>query len=264
MDVFAPQEAKGIGVIWVVSGRSGVERIDRPSTQTCFKTLLDRGYTLFAVVHGSAPRYTLPEMAADIQRAVRFVRYKADEFQINGGRLGIAGVSAGGTLALLLGTSGQQGGGDQADPVERVSSKVQAVGCFFGPADWLDFDGQGTDVRTFQQKEYGAIDPSFAFSELDSDAQVYHVITDEQRILRLLQEYSLLAHVTPDDAPTLLIHSEVDPFIPVQQAQRMAQAFTQAQVDTQPVVRQGKGHRWKDWEQDVRLLADWFDRHLQP
>ena len=91
------------------------------------------------------------------------MRCHAKEFGIDADRIGMAGASAGGTLALLMGTTGQDGDTSHADPVERVSSGVQAVGCFFGPSDWLNFDGKGTDARTFQKETYGSIDPSFLF-----------------------------------------------------------------------------------------------------
>src|SRR3712207_7907813 len=38
------------------------------------RPFLDRGYTVFAVVHGSQPRYQVPEIIQDMNRAVRFIR----------------------------------------------------------------------------------------------------------------------------------------------------------------------------------------------
>jgi acetyl esterase/lipase len=262
MDVFSSSKANGIGVLWVVSGsgRSSIERIDKPSFQKCFQILLHKGYTVFAVVHSSAPRFTLQDMVTDIRRAVRYTRYHAQDFGINGEHIGIAGASAGGTLALLMGTTGQDGDPNHTDPVERVSSRVQAVGCFFGPSDWLNFDGQGTDVRTFQKQKYGSIDPSFLF--YDPNKQTHQILTDEQKINTLLKAYSPVAHVTPDDAPTLIIHGEADPFIPFQQSQRMIKTFREKKVPCQLVSRPDKGHGWDGWEDDTLLLADWFDKYL--
>ena len=39
--------------------------------------LLQRGYTVFAVVHGSQPKFTIPEILGDMHRAVRFIRSHA-------------------------------------------------------------------------------------------------------------------------------------------------------------------------------------------
>ena len=264
LDVFTPKDAQGIGVLWIVSGsgQSSVERIDRPSYQRCFRTLLAGGYTLFAVVHSSTPRFTLQDMVPDVHRAVRFVRCRAGDFGVDGTRLGIAGASAGGTLSLLIGTTGLAGDPNHPDPVERVSSRVQAVGCFFAPSDWLDFDGQGTDVLAFQRTKYGSVDPSFAFYEIDPDQQTCSAMTDEKGIRSLLREYSPIAHATRGDAPTLIIHGDADPFIPIQQSRRIIQRCEENSVPCRLVVQSGKGHGWENWERDTALIADWFDIHL--
>ena len=51
--------------------------------RSSFTPLTDRGYTVFTVVHGSQPRYTVPEIIQDMNRAVRFIRYHAKITDIN-------------------------------------------------------------------------------------------------------------------------------------------------------------------------------------
>jgi dipeptidyl aminopeptidase/acylaminoacyl peptidase len=264
MDVFTPENAKGIGVLWVVSGsgRSDHTKIDTPSYRERIQILLNKGYTVFAVVHSSAPRFVLQEMAEDIHRAVRFVRFHADEFHVDPNRIGIAGASAGGSLSLLVGTSGNEGNPNHVDPVERVSSKVQAVGSFFAPTDWLDFDGKGTDVLDFQKAKYGSVDPSFVFYDFDENQQIYRIITDKKQIRKHLKEYSPISHVTRDDAPTVIVHGDADPFIPFQQSRRMINRLEKAGIPSKLITRKGKGHGWTNWERDVTLIADWFDKQL--
>src|ERR1700679_51168 len=61
MDVFTPKaNANGAAVVWVVSGGwfSSHEAIN----SGFIGELLKRGYTVFAVVHGSQPRFTIPEI----------------------------------------------------------------------------------------------------------------------------------------------------------------------------------------------------------
>src|SRR5262245_837889 len=60
MDIFHPPgKANGAGIVMIVSGsfRSSPEAIAPPFAEEVLK----RGYTVFAVVHGSQPRYTVPE-----------------------------------------------------------------------------------------------------------------------------------------------------------------------------------------------------------
>jgi dipeptidyl aminopeptidase/acylaminoacyl peptidase len=201
-------------------------------------------------------------MAGDIHRAVRFVRFHANDFRIDPDHIGIAGASAGGGLSLLVGTSGKEGDPNNADPVDRASSRVQAVGSFFAPTDWLNIDGNGTNVIDFQKTKYGFVDPSFVFYDFDPNRQTYRIITAHHRIRELLRELSPISHVTGDDAPTLIIHGDADPFIPFQQSIRLIDRLKKAGVPSKLITRKGKGHGWTDWEEDVALIADWFDRHL--
>ena len=105
--------------------------------------LLKRGYTVFAVVHGSQPKYTIPEILEDINRAVRFIRHHAKDYRVDPDRLGIAGASAGGHLSLMQGTSGDLGNKGAKDPIDRESSRVQAVACYFPPTDFLNYGKPG-------------------------------------------------------------------------------------------------------------------------
>ncbi len=95
-DVFRPnKDANGLGVIFVVSGGW---HSDHAAIQPAFVLpLVGRGYTVFAVVHGSQPRYTIPEIVPDINRAVRFIRYHARDYGIDPDHIGITGVSSGDT-----------------------------------------------------------------------------------------------------------------------------------------------------------------------
>ena len=72
LDMFQPSQTNGVGIILVVSGGwfSSHEAIN---ADLC-RPLLNRGYTVFAVVHGSQPKFTTPEIVTDMQRAVRFIR----------------------------------------------------------------------------------------------------------------------------------------------------------------------------------------------
>src|SRR5947199_10259447 len=72
MDVFQPAQPNGVGVIWMVSG--GFFSSKEAINPGFYKTFLDRGYTVFAVVHGSQPMFHIDEIEQDIHRAVRFIR----------------------------------------------------------------------------------------------------------------------------------------------------------------------------------------------
>src|SRR5436190_15207371 len=70
MDVFKPAKPNGIGVIWMVSG--GWISNHNSINPDLAKVFTKRGQTVFEVVHGSQPKFTLPEIIQDIHRSVRF------------------------------------------------------------------------------------------------------------------------------------------------------------------------------------------------
>ena len=135
MDVIKPEKQSGIAVVVMVSGgfTSDHAWTDGMFAGNTFKALLEHGDTLFLVVHGSQPKYVVAEINQDIARAIRFIRSNAGEYGVDPNRLGITGGSSGGYLSLMAGTSGKDGDPKAKDPVDRASSKIQAVGCFFPP-----------------------------------------------------------------------------------------------------------------------------------
>src|SRR6185369_7527083 len=104
LDVFQPAKPNGYGLAFMVSGGwySSHEAINPMFVQAC----LNRGYTVFAVVHGSQPKYVIPEIIEDIHRAIRFIRHNAAKYSIDADHIGILGGSAGGHLSLTMSVRG--------------------------------------------------------------------------------------------------------------------------------------------------------------
>lgn len=248
----------GAAVIWVISGgwHSSHEGI-RPEF---VQEVLKRGYTIFAVVHGSQPRFTIPEAMADMQRAVRFIRANAERFKIDPNRIGVMGASAGGHLSLILGTTGDDGNPKAADPIDRASSRVQAVACFFPPTDFFNYGKTGeVALGTGVLKDFK---PPFDFNEPDPKTKRYERITDEQRREAIGKHISPVTHVTKDDAPMLIIHGDADKLVPIQQAQIFIEKCEAAGVPCKLATKPGAAHGWANMHEDLITISDWFDKHL--
>lgn len=259
MDVFSPKkDANGVGVIMVVSG--GWFSSHAGINTTYADKYLKRGYTVFAVVHGSQPRYTIPEILPDIHRAVRFIRTHAREYKIDPDRLGISGGSAGGHLSLMQGMAGDLGNKEAKDPIERVSSRVQAVACFFPPTDFLNYGEPGKDA--LGRGVLSGFKAPFDFREFNPTTRTFERITDEKKFLEMGKLISPITHVTSDDPPTLIIHGDKDKLVPMQQAEIIIAKLKEVGVPAELVVRKDAVHGWKDIANDVNVFADWFDRHL--
>jgi acetyl esterase/lipase len=263
MDIFTPKKpSNGAGVILAVSGgfRSAHEQI--PGLAIFIKPFTDRGYTVFAVVHGSQPRFTVPEIVQDMNRAVRFVRHHAQEYGIDPNRIGMTGASAGGHLSLMMGTAGTKGDSGASDPVDRESSRVQAVACFFPPTDFLNY-GKSGDAKIHAADHAPPYRAAFDYRELDRASMMWVAITDAKRLEELARQISPVSHVTPDDPPTLIIHGDADKLVPLQQSELIVAKLKKAGVPTNLVIKKGGGHGWPGLEKDVNQVADWFDTYLK-
>jgi acetyl esterase/lipase len=248
LDVFQPADPNGFGVVHMVSG--GWYSSHDAIQPAVFETLLARGYTVFAVVHGSQPKFHITEIIPDVHRAVRYIRHHAARWNLRTDQLGVMGASAGGHLSLTLGTQGGPGRPDASDPVDRESSAVAAVACFFPPTDFLNYGKPGEDavgvgiLHAFQ-------------SGFGPRSQ-----TPEGR-RELGREISPCYFIHGQQAPTLIIHGDADELVPIQQAERFVELSRKAGAHAELIVRPGAAHGWPELIQDIDRFADWFDIHLR-
>ncbi|MDX1385152.1 MAG: alpha/beta hydrolase [Thermoanaerobaculia bacterium] len=236
LDVIKPAQANGAAVLFMVSG-GWVSRWAPPDrTAQRFQDLLDAGFTVIPVRHGSSPLFKVPDAVEDVRRAVRFVRANADAWGIDPERLGVFGGSAGGHLSLMLGTASDAGDAAATDPVLRSSSRVAAVVAYFPPVDLVGLAG-----------------PNDRFPALDFDA-------------KLAEGISPIYHVSADDPPTLMIHGDADELVPLSHSERILAAFQKAGVATELIVLEGAGHGFQgdDAAKATAALVTWFRDHLVP
>ena len=262
MDVFTPKEhANGAAVIWVVSGGwfSSHDNVN-PAFPA---ELMKRGYTVFAVVHGSQPKFTIPEILQDMHRSIRYIRAHAADYKIDPNRIGITGASAGGHLSLMQGLAGDAGDPKAKDPIDQVSSRVQAVACFFPPTDFLNYGKPGENaIGRGVLKDFPA---PFDFTELETKgyAGQFVRVTDEAKIQEIGKQISPINHVSDDDPPSLIIHGDKDFLVPIQQAEIIIDKLKSSKVPAELVVKPGAAHGWADIGKDMTTIVDWFDKHLE-
>jgi acetyl esterase/lipase len=256
LDVLVPEkDAKGLGVILVSSGSWKSSKSDIPGQDQARRDrehwvqgLLKGGYTVFLARHGSSPRYFVREMVEDIRRSVRFVRGNAERFAVDGQRLGITSGSSGGHLSLMVALTGDDGNAESKDPLERVSSRVQAVVAWFPPTDLVNW-GSTDGYRAIQQFKPDVLE------------RLFPKITDLPAQLKTI---SPIYFVSSDDPPLLLIHGDRDLTVPLQQSQILKEKYDEVGLPIDLVVHNGGGHSW--WPgimADYQAVWTWFDRHLR-
>ncbi|MGK4568302.1 prolyl oligopeptidase family serine peptidase [Flavobacterium sp. 3HN19-14] len=228
---------------------------------------LRRGYTVFIVFHGSAPMYAANEAVGDVQHAVQFIRYHAKDYNISPDKIGASGSSAGGNLSLLIGTTDAKDE-KSTNPVERVSSRVQAVACFMPPTDFLNYgkdNNNPMDDKVFYEEKIvkGNLKSAFSFKELNPATNTYELITNHDKIVAILKQMSPRQQADKNAASVLLYHGDNDDLVPIQQSVSFVDKLKSLNIPAKLVVKKGAGHGWENQTGDMPVLADWFDVYLK-
>jgi acetyl esterase/lipase len=146
--------------------------------------------------------YRHPVPLTDAQRAIRLARARAGEWRLDPRRLGILGFSAGGHLAASAATMFDAGVSDHIDPVERQSSRPDAVVLCYPVITFGEYRNDGTMNNLFGENP-----------------------TIDQR-----RAFSLETRVTADTPPTFIWHTSDDGCVPVENALLFAQALGRQHV----------------------------------
>ncbi len=263
MDVFKPTgKQNGAIVVFLMSGGwiSSHDSIRPQFINALLLPILNRGYVVCAVVHGSQPKFTIPEITPQINRAVQYVRANARASGLNPDEIGICGASAGGHLSLYQATAPGPANPKSLDPVERVSGEVQAVACFFPPTDFLNYGGPS--VLGTKIVPNTILAAAFDFRELNAETKLWEPVSAKRPPGRFCGELSPINHITSRTPPTLIFQGDADKLVPPQQAESFIAKLKENQVECELDVKPGMGHGWLTIGQDMDLCADWFDVHL--
>ena len=233
--------------------------------------ILTRGYTVFAVVHGSQPQYTIPEIIQDLNRAVRFIRHHAGTTRSTPAASASTAARPEATSSLMQGTAGETGNPKAKDPVDAVRA---------GSRPWPASSRPPTSSITASRGKSPSAAASwlvfkaaFDFREFDTRTKAFVPVKDEEQILKIGRTISPIYHVSKDDPPTLIFHGDADKLVPIQQSKLLLQKLKEKGVEAKLVVKPGIGHAyglvmgygygWPNLSEDLALIADWFDTHLK-
>ena len=256
------QKTNGKALISIVSGNwiSNYSMVPRFADRTY--TYLNTGYTVFLVLHGSQPRYDITDETKDLKRAVRFVRYNAKTYGVDPDHIGITGSSSGGHLALMTSLADDKINADAKDPVDRVSSRVQAAAVFFPPTDFLNWGSSGARTSKVNIKKAG-VAGAFDFKILSDSTGMYEHIAAENVNMETAKMMSPIANVSADDPPVLIVHGDSDRVVPIQQSQTLIQKLKTAGVINEFIIKPGGGHGWRDTQPEEKRFTAWFDKYLR-
>lgn len=142
--------------------------------------------------------YRHPTPLGDALRAIRLVRHRASDWNIDPSRVGILGFSAGGHLASTAGTHYDPGDPHSADPVERESSRPDLM------------------VLSY---------PVITMGKHTHEGSRSCLLGERQHDPDLIGELSNEEQITADTPPVFLWHTVDDEAVPVENAMMFAEGL---------------------------------------
>jgi acetyl esterase/lipase len=250
MDIFSPRsKPNGLAIVDVVSGawHSDRNKIRDHTIAQLYTIYCARGYVVFAVRPGSKTRYTAADMDRHVKTAIRYAKEHAAEFKIDPSRLGLTGASAGGHLATLAALTPAPGKTDAKNPLDRHDTTVRAVGVFFPPTDFLEWEnGRMADLNV--------VAPLLFLNGVQGHSQ--------EEIKEAARSVSPFHRVGQPTIPFLLIHGDADKVVPLAHSQKLVAAIKDSGGSAELIIKAGGGHPWPTLPEEIRMMADWFDRQL--
>ena len=248
LDLYLPNEIDSPPlVVWVHGGawRAG----SKDNMPLGF--LVDAGYAVASVNYRLSPVARFPAQVHDCKAAIRFLRAKQRQYGYDAKRIGVAGSSAGGHLAALVGVTNnhEQLEGEVGSHLDQ-SSDVQAIVDYYGP----------TNFRTIlKQSTPHGLGVRIPALQLLIGGQP----EDKQQIAELA---SPVFHVDANDPPLLLVHGDQDPQVPINQSHELEGAYDRhAGLKVSFEVVHGGAHGGKRFfdEKRRKLVLRFLDRSLR-
>lgn len=247
MDVYLPKAFPGKrpGVLLVHGG--GWVGGDKAAYVNIGKALAAHGYDAFSVNYRLAPRFHYPAQLDDVQRAVRFIRAHAADYNLDPARIGALGDSAGGYLVAFLGLRDTR---DNSDPsLANYSSKVECVVDFYGPTDFtipLQLAHINNLVTNLLTMYFG--------KKPGEDASLY-------------RDGSPIAFVSKEAPPFLILQGTTDNLVPPDQSERLYDALHKAGNDVTLLLAYNMPHGFLNFVKPdlyFDISVQFLDRVLKP
>lgn len=224
LDVYLPSglaPAKGHpAIIWIHGGawQTG-------DKQPGLSYLLRSGYAIVPIRYRLSSEAIWPAQIEDCKAAIRFVRAHAKQYSIDPQRLAVAGSSAGGHLAAMVGMTGNDRQFDAGDNLDQ-SSAVRAVVDLYGPTNFIAMIGQPS------QMDHA--------SENSPESKLVGGAVEQKR--DMVRSADPITYVDMADPAVLILHGTKDPLVPINQSELLRDALRQAGLQHELIPIEGAGH----------------------
>jgi len=175
-------------------------------------------------------KHNVPLM--DAQRAVRIVRGKAKEYNLDPNKIGIMGFSAGGHLASTLGTHFNEKVYEPIDEADALSARPDFMGLIY---------------------------PVVTFTQTTKHSGSEKALLGETASKEMQEHFSNELQVSAQTPPTLLVHAIDDKGVPVENSLLFFQALKDNNVPATMHIYPTGGHGFS-LARDNKHLRGWTER----
>ena len=247
LDLYLPASASNPAlIVWVHGG----------AWRSCSKSsmpldaLVTRGYAVASVDYRLTPVAPFPAQIHDLKAAIRYLRANSGKFKFDNRRFAVAGSSAGGHLAALVGvTNGDKLLEGTVGEHTDASSDVQAIVSFFGMSNLTSILSQSTPHGL--KVRVPALELLLGGQPDDKSD--------------LARQASPVFHVDARDPPLLLLHGDQDPQAPINQSHELQGLYEKVGRPVQFVVVHGAAHGGDEFfdETRINIVADFLSRSFK-
>jgi len=247
MDALVPPAADKPRPMVVFIHGGGWRAGDKSSGKLYLEALGAAGFVAFSIDYRLTQEAEFPAQIHDCKAAIRFVRKHAKEFGGNPGEIGVIGASAGGHLAALLGTSGGVPRLEGSEGETGVSSTVQAVSDWYGPADFTQIQDLPESTASMVTALLGGMPSKVPTTAADA---------------------SPVTFVDAKDPPFQIIHGTEDPTVPFSQSIELRDVLAHQGVPVELIQVPGGGHAnfegtTPDTEELLSRMVEFFKLNLK-
>ncbi|WP_404335420.1 alpha/beta hydrolase fold domain-containing protein [Planococcus rifietoensis] len=219
LDIYLPNEGEGPFPVIVAIHGGGFMQGDKTGIDIApMLEGVNRGYAVVSVNYRLSSESLFPAAINDVKSAIRFVKANAEEYNLNPEKLAAWGGSAGGHLAALAGTSGDDDAlNGKNTENSHHSSEVQAVVDWYGQINFLKMD---------EQFEESGITPKLGERNTDESLESKYMGRNITEKVEDVKKANPETYITENDPAFLIQHGTADPNVPTQQSIDFAEKLT--------------------------------------
>lgn len=232
-------------VVFISGG--GFTGVNDPGTIDQRMAFAKAGFVVAAVQHRVVPKATMPGPLQDIKSAIRFLKANADSYGIDKNKVAVAGNSAGGYFATMVGVTGNNktmtiGGKEVALDVDNdldESSAVNAVIDLYGVSD-LTIIGAGLSQALQDGHKSAATTEAMLLAGAAAGKKGEGVFAESME--DKVAAASPYTYIDADDPDFLIMHGNKDALVSPVASADLQNRLEAAGIKVDRYILDGAGH----------------------